>query len=199
VKPLPTKLQIWFGLLVVAAGAVGIATLAGVSVVQIVRGEPHLTLDRPVHAAALRQRFTILSRRHSNKCGLRPQSLAAIANRGRLQGSCCTAMNFHHYVAQIHGLRAFAREPVIARDPYDVSVRLAKRITGYADSIHLNTEQQAAYREAMKLADERGPCCCHCWRWTAFEGQAKYLIARRGYGGRRIAQVWDLEDGCGGA
>jgi hypothetical protein len=33
----------------------------------------------------------------------------------------------------------------------------------------------------------------------AFEGQAKYLITRRGYGGRGIAQVWDLEDGCGGA
>jgi hypothetical protein len=198
-KPLPTKLQIWVGLLVVAAAAVGIVTLAGVSVVQIVRGEPRLTLDRPVHAATLRQRFTILSRHHSNKCGLRPESLAAIANRGRLQGSCCTAMNFRHYVAQIHGLRAYAHEPLIPRDPYDVSVRLAKRITGYADSIHLNAEQQAPYRQAMKLADEHGPCCCHCWRWTAFEGQAKYLIARRGYGGRRIAEVWDLEDGCGGA
>jgi hypothetical protein len=108
-------------------------------------------------------------------------------------------MNFSRYVRQIHGLRQFASEPTIPRDPYDISVRSARRLTGFAATIHLDAAQQASYKRAMKLADEHGPCCCHCWRWTAFEGQAKYLIARRGYGGRRIAQVWDLEDGCGGA
>jgi hypothetical protein len=184
--------------LVGGLAVVGAAVLIA-SLVQAVLGKSAVTPDRPVHAATLKQRFAILSKHHSNKCGLRPESLSSIATNGRLQGSCCTAMNFRHYVAQIHGLRPHANEPVIPPDPYDISVRLAKRITRYADSIHLNTEQQAAYRQAMKLADEHGPCCCQCWRWTAFEGQAKYLIARRGYGGRRIAQVWNLEDGCGGA
>jgi hypothetical protein len=178
--------------------AVGAAVLV-VSLIQVVRGNSSVAPDRPVHAATLKQRFAILSKHHSNKCGLRPEALDSIATNGRLQGSCCTAMNFQHYVAQIHGLRAYANEPVIPRDPYDISVRLAKRITAYADSIHLNHGQQAAYKQAMRLADEHGPCCCHCWRWTAFEGQAKYLIARRGYGAHRIAQIWDLEDGCGGA
>jgi hypothetical protein len=178
--------------------AVGLAALV-VSLIHAVRGDTIVRSDRPVHAATLRQRFAILSAHHSNKCGLRPESLDSIARNGRLQGSCCTAMNFSRYVEQIHGLRSFANEPAIPRDPCDISVRLARRLTAFAASVHLAAAQQASYERAMKLSDEHGPCCCHCWRWTAFEGQAKYLIARRGYGGRRIAQVWDLEDGCGGA
>jgi hypothetical protein len=178
--------------------AVGVAVLV-VTLTHVVGGNTSVTPDRPVHAATLRQRFAILSAHHSNKCGLRPESLDSIARSGRLQGSCCTAMNLAHYVEQIRRLRSFANEPAIPRDPYDISVRLAKRLTAFAASVHLTAAQEVSYGRAMKFADEHGPCCCHCWRWTAFEGQAKYLIARRGYGGRRIAQVWDLEDGCGGA
>lgn len=33
---------------------------------------------------------------------------------------------------------------------------------------------------------------------SSSEGQAKYLIVRRGYGSQQIADIWDLEDGCGG-
>jgi hypothetical protein len=178
--------------------ALGAAALV-VALVHVVRRSTGVTPDRPVHAATLRQRFAILSAHHSNKCGLRPESLNSIATNGRLQGSCRTAMNFSHYVRQIRGLRQFASEPAIPRDPYDSSVRLAKRLTRFAATVRLGAAQQRSYERAMRLSDERGPCCCHCWRWTAFEGQAKYLIARRGYDGRRIAQVWDLEDGCGGA
>ena len=107
-------------------------------------------------------------------------------------------MNFQHYVRQMHGLRAYARVPEIPTDPYDVSVTLARRLTSYAESITLTPSQQTAYDGAVKLSHEHGPCCCHCWRWTAFEGQANYLIARRGYNSRRIATIWNLEDGCGG-
>ena len=32
----------------------------------------------------------------------------------------------------------------------------------------------------------------------AYQGQAKSLIARRHYAATQIAQVWNLEDGCGG-
>jgi len=108
-------------------------------------------------------------------------------------------MNFQRYARQMQGLRAYARVAEIPTDPYDVPVTLARRLTSYAESITLNRSQQAAYDGAVKLSHEHGPCCCHCWRWTAFEGQAKYLIARRGYSGRRIAEIWNLEDGCGGS
>ena len=78
-------------------------------------------------------------------------------------------------------------------------VSLARRLTSYAESITLTPSQQTAYDGAVKLSHEHAPCCCHCWRWTAFEGRAKYLIARRGYSGRRVAEIWNLEDGCGGS
>src|SRR5256886_5498149 len=64
-----------------------------------------------VTTAALRQRFALFSRQHSNKCSLRPESLDSIAVHGRLQGSCCTPMNFQHYVRQLHGLRVYAHVP----------------------------------------------------------------------------------------
>ena len=162
-------------------------------------------LAQPVSAqaavtiAALEQRFALLSRQHSNKCSLRPESLDSIAVHGRLQGSCCSAMDFQRYVRQMHGLRTYARAPEIPTDPYDVPVTLARRLISYAESITLTPSQQTVYNGAVKLSYEHGPCCCHCWRWTAFEGQAKYLIARRGYSGRRIADIWNLEDGCGGS
>jgi len=59
-------------------------------------------------------------------------------------------------------------------------------------------KQQVIYEEAVKLSHEGGPCCCRCWRWTAFEGQAKYLITKHNFGPEEIAEIWDLEDGCGG-
>jgi len=161
-------------------------------------------LAQPVSAqaavtiAALRQRFALLSRQHSNKCSLRAESLDSIAVHGRLQGSCCSAMNFQRYVRQMHGLRAYALVSDIPSDPYDVPVSLARRLTSYADNITLTPSQQAAYDGAVKLSHEHGPCCCHCWRWTAFEGQAKYLITRRQFAANRIAHIWNLEDGCGG-
>ena len=75
---------------------------------------------------------------------------------------------------------------------------LAKTLVDYDKMIMLNPQQQKTYDSAMKMADEGGPCCCKCWRWTAFEGQAKYLITEYNYNEKQIAQVWDLEDGCGG-
>mgnify|MGYP001602013669 CR=1 FL=1 len=37
------------------------------------------------------------------------------------------------------------------------------------------------------------------WDWYAFEGLAKYLITEHDFTAGQIAEVWDLEDGCGGA
>lgn len=49
----------------------------------------------------------------------------------------------------------------------------------------------------MKMAEQHGPCCFRCWRYAAFRGQAKKLIVRRRYTTSQIAEVWDLDDGCG--
>jgi len=147
----------------------------------------------------LRSRFVKLSSRHSNKCGLRPESLSTIAVNGRLQGSCCRRMDLHKYTEQIAGLRRYAHVPEVPSDPYDIPVSLAKRLLGYQKSIELTTAQQATYDRAMQLSEEGGPCCCRCWRWTTFEGQAKFLIARREFDAEAIAEIWSLEDGCGGS
>ena len=108
-------------------------------------------------------------------------------------------MNFQHYVRQLHGLRVYAHVPEIPADPYDVPVSLARRLTSYNKNVTLTPSQQTAYDGAVKRSHEHGPCCCRCWRWSAFEGQAKYLITRRQFGANQIAHTWNLEDGCGGA
>jgi hypothetical protein len=64
--------------------------------------------------------------------------------------------------------------------------------------ITLNEDQQAIYDQAMEMSDEGGLCYCKCWRWTAFEGLAKYLITEENYNGQQVAELWDLLDGCGG-
>ena len=75
-------------------------------------------------------------------------------------------------VAACNGLEAYTGTGTIRPDPYDVSVALAK------------------------MADEHGPCC-RCWRWSAFEGQAKQFIRLRRSSAALIARIWNLEDGCG--
>jgi hypothetical protein len=192
------KIRFRSAVLVVGAASAALVALAAVSVIQTIHGDTPSLVDRPVHAQTPKEGFAILSQRHSNKCGLRPESLDSLATNGRLQGSCCSPMKFSHYTEQLSGLAQYASVKEIPQNPYDVSVRLAKRLTSYSDRIKLTAQQQTTYDQAVKLADEHGPCCCHCWRWTAFEGQAKYLITRRGYGSHQIAKIWDLEDGCGG-
>ena len=146
----------------------------------------------------LAARFAVLSGRHSNECALRPQSVDSLAVDGRLQGSCCTPMVFAHYAQQLRSLAGYRAVAQVPRDPYDIPVAQAKQLLTYDREITFTAAQQAVYHKAMRLAHEHGPCCCHCWRWSAFEGQAHYLIGQRSYDARQIATVWDLEDGCGG-
>lgn len=152
----------------------------------------------PLAGQTLEQRFAVLNGASSNQCGLLSTGLDRLARGGRLQGSCCNRMNLHRYVEQVNGLRPYLHVREIPADPYDIPVDLAKRLIGYQESISLTQSQQAIYARAMKFSDESGPCCCRCWRWTAFEGQAKFLISRRRYGAEQIAEIWALEDGCGG-
>jgi hypothetical protein len=158
------------------------------------RAEPARDSGTP----ALRARFDFLSRETSNNCGLQPAGVMKMATAKRLQGSCCAPMAYAEYVKQVNGLTAYRRVSEIPRDPYDISVALAQRLLRFDRSITLTPAEQATYRQATKLAEEGGPCCCRCWRYAAFRGQSKDLIARRRYSAAQIAKVWDLEDGCGG-
>ncbi|MBI1972609.1 hypothetical protein HYS50_01235, partial [Candidatus Woesearchaeota archaeon] len=107
--------------------------------------------------------------------------------------------DFHRYEEQVEGLKKFSNIQQIPSDPYDIPVSLAKELLEYQKNIQLNFKQQEIYNKAMKMSMEGGPCCCKCWRWDAFEGQAKYLITEKGFTAEQIAEVWELEDGCGGA
>ena len=79
-------------------------------------------------------------------------------------------MDMSTYEWQVKALRRYATIPQIPRDPYDVPVAFARRLLHYDKSIHLSASQQATYDRAMGMSREKGPCCCHCWRWTAFQG-----------------------------
>jgi len=143
-------------------------------------------------------KFAFLARQTSNSCGLEPSALAGMPSRMRLQGSCCFPMNLAAYKSQVRGLRAYSGLSAIPGDPYDVPVSLAKQMLQYDRTIRLSTEQTQTYSRAMRIATTKGPCCCRCWRWYAFRGLSKHLIADRGWTAKRIAAVIDLLEGCGG-
>ncbi|MHB8643477.1 MAG: hypothetical protein ACYDA3_11410 [Gaiellaceae bacterium] len=143
-------------------------------------------------------RFAVLSNAHSNRCGMPASAISAMSPTQRLQGACCFPMDYRSYVAQLRALERYAAVGVIPRDPYDIQVGLAARLIAY-QSIKLTPAQRATYNHAVPMAKTHGPCCCPCWRWTAFGGQAKYLITRRHYSAKQIADVWSSEEGCGGA
>jgi hypothetical protein len=128
---------------------------------------------------------------------LQAENLESIARNGRLQGACCFPMDLEAYKHQLEGLKRYADVDVIPKDPYDIPVALAKRLIAY-QAIDLTAKQKALYDRATDLSEVGGPCCCRCWRFAAFDGQAKYLITRRNYTAEQIAEVWDLEEGCGG-
>jgi hypothetical protein len=151
----------------------------------------------PLSSGKLKARFAILSQRHTNECLLTPAGLDKFAVNGRLQGSCCGPMKYADYARQINGLKAYADNAEIPPDPYDVPVSLAKHLLALDRKLTLSSQQQQVYDKATKLAEEHGPCCCRCWRWFAFRGQAKEFIRDGRYTSAQIAQIWDLEDGCG--
>jgi hypothetical protein len=158
----------------------------------------HMT-SSPTSGMSLRQRFNYLSRQHSNNCGLQPSSFASMPGTMRLQGACCGPMDAKLYPEYVKQIRELAKyDPrYVPSDPYNMSVALARRLVGFNDTILLNHAQQQVYNRAFPLAQDHAPCCCHCWRWTAFEGQAKYFIVYRRFTSKQIATLWGLDDGCG--
>jgi len=151
-----------------------------------------------VPANSLEEKFVMLSSANTNYCAS-SNFLDAKADGERVQGSCCTKMDFHRYEEQIEGLKQYSGIDAIPSDPYDIEASLAKRLIAYDREITLTVQQQKVYDMAVGMSMEGGPCCCKCWRWTAFEGQAKYLITEYNFDEKQIAHIWNLEDGCGGS
>lgn len=145
----------------------------------------------------LESQFALLSDAHTNRCA-KADFVYSKSDDERLQGSCCSKMDLSAYTRQIEGLKKYASIEQIPKDPYDIPVFLAKTLLTFDKEITLTAEQQMVYDKAMTMSHEHGPCCCKCWRWTAFEGLAKYLITEHQFSSEQIAEVWDLEDGCGG-
>lgn len=143
-------------------------------------------------------KFAFLARQTSNSCGLQPDALAGMSSQMRLQGSCCFPMDLSTYQSQVRGLRVYAAVPVIPHDPYDVPVSLAQRLLAYDRAIHLAPAQAQSYSRGMRMSHLKGPCCCRCWRWYAFRGLSKHVIADLGWRPKRIAALIDLLEGCGG-
>lgn len=148
--------------------------------------------------AELVRRFEYLSQNGNSNCSAEfLRSIATMPVTQRLRGSCCSPMDLHRYTEQVTSLRAYADDAMIPADPYDIPAGLAQKLISFYDA-ELSGAQQSAYDYAMANSDEKGPCCCQCWRWQVYGGLAKYLITERGFTGEQVTAVWDLSNGCGG-
>ena len=190
-----------FGLIVAAFG-VGIFSSGGFNLGQLGLTSKQTNFGvKQAFAAGTKEAFDYLSTTKtatSSFCGLQPTTVEGFAESDSIQGACCGAMDFHRYQEQVEGLKKYSKIDVIPQDPYNIPVALAKQLFKYQQTITLNEEQQSVYDQAMEMSNEGGPCCCKCWRWTAFEGQAKFLTTEYGWSAQEIADLWDIQDGCGG-
>lgn len=147
---------------------------------------------------AITAKFEYLSKNGNSSCSSAfRDSISSMPDTARLQGSCCSPMSLHRYSEQVESLKKYKDISEIPPDPYDIEAGLAKKLMSYYD-MQLTAEQQQAYDYAMQNSDEKGPCCCKCWRWNVYGGLGKYLIKNYEFTGQQVTEVWDLSDGCGG-
>ena len=147
---------------------------------------------------ALIMKFNLLSKNGNSSCSTSFQkSIPNMSTISSLQGSCCSEMTFNRYSEQIAGLKKYASITDIPPDPYDLPAGLAAKLLA-SDELALSPSEQQAYDYAMTHSEEKGPCCCQCWRWHVYGGLAKLLIHEHGFTGEQITEVWNLSDGCGG-
>ena len=152
---------------------------------------------------ALAAKFEDLSQNGNSSCsGGFKDGIANMPESERLKGSCCSPMSMHRYSEQVEGLEKFKSITgqdinLSPDDPYDIEVGLAQELIGYYD-LELSPEEQAAYDYAMLNSNEKGPCCCQCWRWYVYGGLGKYLIKNHNFTGEQLTELWNLSDGCGG-
>ena len=156
------------------------------------------TLPNVLLPQTLAAKLDYLSKNGNSSCSATfRESISSMPDTARLQGSCCSPMSMHRYSEQIEGLKKYSNIPEIPPDPYDIEAGLAKKLMGYYD-MELTPEEQKAYEYAMQNSDEKGPCCCKCWRWNVHGGLGKYLIRNYKFTGEQVTEVWNLSDGCGG-
>lgn len=142
--------------------------------------------------------FAYLAAQHSNFCALARSTVESDPATMRLQGSCCSAMKMAKYQMQVRELRTFAAIPQIPPDPYDIAVPLARSLFHDDDVISLSSDQITTYNRAIGMTEDKGPCCCHCWRWSMTAGLAKRLIGVNHLPAATVAGVIDSVNGCGG-
>lgn len=153
---------------------------------------------RGLVSETLAAKFDYLSTHGNSSCSLVfRDSIASMSDDARLQGSCCSPMSMHRYSEQIEGLKRYQDIPEIPPDPYDIEAGLAKKLMAHYED-QLTPEEQKAYDYAMQNSDEKGPCCCKCWRWNVYGGLGKILIKNYHFTGQQVTEVWNLSDGCGG-
>ena len=124
-----------------------------------------------------------------------------------LGGQCCGALkNADQYRIQLSIIKDFLEEhrehlgnnaDLIPKDPYDVPVANAKKLTKFDNDIVLNSEQQIVYDKAVQLSHHGGPCCCKCWKWYVMSGLAKKLIVDNNVDAEFLAELWDISSSCG--
>ncbi|MDX8480488.1 hypothetical protein RFN28_18770 [Mesorhizobium sp. VK24D] len=171
-------------------GIIAAATVSGLPEVDI----PAQAEEDP----GLASRFQDLSRNGNATCSAKfTESIATMPPMSRIKGSCCSPMEMKRYVEQVKGLTKYRAIAMIPPDPYDIAAPTAQQMMPYYDR-QLTAEEQRRYDFAMANSNEKGPCCCPCWRWKLYGGLAKYLIREHGFTGEQIVDVWNLSDGCGG-
>lgn len=126
------------------------------------------------------------------------------ADETNLGGQCCGALtDAEAYEVQLEALSNFIEDngalEFIPRDPYDISVGHAQRLTAWDAELRLDSAQQAVFDAAVERSHHGGPCCCKCWKWYAMSGLAKKVIVDHGWDAAAVAQLWDVSSSCGHA
>lgn len=156
---------------------------------------PSAVMDSPIGSQA---RFAYLASQHSNYCSLDRAKVMGYSNDVHMQGACCNPMDMDKYQKQVSYLKQYSDIMQIPKDPYDIPVSLAKQLYSYENGIKLTGADKTTYDQAMQMTDDKGPCCCQCWRWYMTEGLDKYLITQHRMTVQQIADVTEKTNGCGG-
>lgn len=157
----------------------------------------HLFASEPPSPETL-SKFRELSQNGNSSCSVDfMNSIPRMPPMSRLKGSCCGPMALHRYSEQIEGLKQYAGIPIIPSDPYDIDAGLAQKLLASYD-LPLTAVEQGAYDYAIQHSEEKGPCCCQCWRWHVLGGLGKLLVHEHGFTGEQLTKVWNLSNGCGG-
>jgi hypothetical protein len=144
------------------------------------------------------ERFDDLSENGNSTCSaVFTDSISKMPPTARLKGSCCSPMDRHRYGEQIEALKKYAAIAEIPPDPYDIAAGTAQKGMSYYD-MALSPDEAKDYQYAMDNSDEKGPCCCQCWRWHVYGGLGKFLIREHKFNGPQLVEVWNLSSGCGG-